>query len=679
MRRLLTVCVLLSLPFSLAFASNSVTPIGTVEASNAWTIDYKSEPSGLDSVGDQLRVIFAPVPASLGVSVAADCRGDLYYTNYGIDTLYKMDAFGALIDRIPIRDAAGNPVTLGEMSWDEGRQMLWAGTDMGSPVMIYLLDPVTGMATYQFDGMGGLDLTDGIAFDPTDGTIWHSTDISSYIVHFSPAGVPLDTLVPLDAAGNPQGQISGICVGTNNTMYVGHNGLGVITLVNKSTGAFISTFAVPGGRDEGLECDAINFAPDLVLWTKGAYDNSFTAFEVDSGTCVCYQPPDTCELPYEVVDMGDLMRCDYPTLTGNPAHALTNVAWLGAGITGEPAPNILDSDSMDDGVIYNNLPWTPCEMVSVMVTVTAGPMFPYYEEVCGGHLYLNGWKDGNLDGDFCDTLCTAFGLIADEWIVQDVLVWPGAYTFSFLDPGVFDLGIYDGVFRWRLTSQPVGRMGFGLIDRTACVNMNCGTYAFDLVGEVEDYIISDAQLAVELRSFEAVPGNGRITLRWSTASETDNDHFEVLRDGGMMSRIAGALNSTTESHYTWIDGNVENGVEYTYALVAVDVNGTREELATVDATPSTNAAIITEYALHQNYPNPFNPTTSISFDLVEEGFVSLKVYNVLGRSVATIADGRMGSGRHVVAFDATGLPSGVYVYRLEAGDFVDQKKMLLMK
>lgn len=678
MKKLTVLFACLSVVAFATFAGAESTPMGTAEIYKAGLHENYGT-SGLDAPGDQLRVIFAPVPSGLGVSVAADCRGDLYYTNYGVDTLYKMDAFGVLISRTPITDAAGAPLTLGEMSWDESRQKLWAGTDNQSPVKIYLLDPATGIATFQFNGQQGIILTDGIAFDPTDGTIWHSCDVSSTIDHFTTAGLYLGSLTPLDAAGNPHGSISGICVGTNNTMYVGHNGLGVITHVNKTTGAFISTFAVPGGRDEGLECDAINFAPDLVLWTKGAYDNSFTAFEVDSGTCVCYQPPDTCELYYNEVDHGDLPPCDYPTLVGNPAHALTNVAWLGAGITGEPAPLILDLDGADDGVFYHNLPWTPCTVESVDVMITAGSLFGYYEEVCGGHLYLNGWKDGNLDGDFCDTLCRDAGLMADEWIVQDVLVWPGVYTFRFIDPGVFDLGVYEGRFRWRLTSQPVGRQGHGLIDRSVCPNMPCGTYAFDIVGEVEDYMIEDAQLAVELKSFEAIPGDERITLRWTTASEIDNDYFEVKRNGIAIGRVEGTGNSTVENHYSWVDEAVVNGVEYIYTLISVDLSGAVEELATVDATPGFDAGTLTDYELHQNYPNPFNPTTTITFDLVENGFVSLKVYNVMGQIVADLASRVMERGRHAVAFDAGNLPSGVYIYRLEVGDFADQKKMLLMK
>ena len=86
-----------------------------------------------------------------------------------------------------------------------------------------------------------------------------------------------------------------------------------------------------------------------------------------------------------------------------------------------------------------------------------------------------------------------------------------------------------------------------------------------------------------------------------------------------------------------------------------------------------------EFALSQNYPNPFNPSTNINFSLPVASSVSLKVYNLLGQEVATLVDQRMGSGAHAVSFDASRLSSGVYIYRLQAGNKVQTKKMLLVK
>lgn len=77
---------------------------------------------------------------------------------------------------------------------------------------------------------------------------------------------------------------------------------------------------------------------------------------------------------------------------------------------------------------------------------------------------------------------------------------------------------------------------------------------------------------------------------------------------------------------------------------------------------------IQSFELEQNYPNPFNPSTNISFELPKAELVQLKVYNMLGQEVANLVDGRMNSGNHSVNFDASELSSGVYIYRLVAGD-----------
>lgn len=90
--------------------------------------------------------------------------------------------------------------------------------------------------------------------------------------------------------------------------------------------------------------------------------------------------------------------------------------------------------------------------------------------------------------------------------------------------------------------------------------------------------------------------------------------------------------------------------------------------------------IPTQFAVHQNYPNPFNPSTQVRFDLSEAGLTSLKIFNVLGQEVAApIRAQRMQVGQHVVNVDMGGLPSGVYLYRVESGKFVETKKMVLMK
>ena len=90
--------------------------------------------------------------------------------------------------------------------------------------------------------------------------------------------------------------------------------------------------------------------------------------------------------------------------------------------------------------------------------------------------------------------------------------------------------------------------------------------------------------------------------------------------------------------------------------------------------------IPTEYSLDQNYPNPFNPTTNIRFALPQASRVSLTIYNVLGQQVATLINGEQRvAGRYTVSFDASSLASGLYIYRIQAGSFINTRKMLLVK
>ncbi|HEY3296423.1 MAG TPA: T9SS type A sorting domain-containing protein [bacterium] len=186
-------------------------------------------------------------------------------------------------------------------------------------------------------------------------------------------------------------------------------------------------------------------------------------------------------------------------------------------------------------------------------------------------------------------------------------------------------------------------------------------------------------LPVELLSFAAISGDQNITLNWVTASELQNDHFVIARDGVPVTTIQGAGSSPSQHSYHYTDVGLTNYQTYTYTLTAVDVNGNQQPLGTVTAIPTAGPVVITEYALHQNYPNPFNPSTTVSFDLVENGLTTLKIYNLMGQEVASLVNGNLTSGRHNLVFNAGNLPSGIYVYRLAVNGFTAEKKMLLIK
>jgi hypothetical protein len=193
-------------------------------------------------------------------------------------------------------------------------------------------------------------------------------------------------------------------------------------------------------------------------------------------------------------------------------------------------------------------------------------------------------------------------------------------------------------------------------------------------------------LSAEAGSFAAVARDNSVELTWTTLSESNVNRFEVLRKvaGHEAFELAGmveATNTATGSSYTFVDHDAVNGTTYEYTLETLNLDGSREAWGTVvTATPSSEAAVITEYALHQNYPNPFNPSTNLVYDVVAENNVALTVYNAMGQEVATLVNGMQTAGRHTVSFDASNLTSGLYFYTVKIGnEFTATKKMLLVK
>jgi hypothetical protein len=198
---------------------------------------------------------------------------------------------------------------------------------------------------------------------------------------------------------------------------------------------------------------------------------------------------------------------------------------------------------------------------------------------------------------------------------------------------------------------------------------------------------SDFFLPVDMTGFAAVAGDDRVTVNWSTASESQLNEFRVTRsdrpdDGYGQVCTVSATNDASGHRYTWVDNNVVNGRTYYYKLHIVDANGAHvynDGNAAVIASATPSAGLATEYALSQNYPNPFNSQTSFSFSMAAADHVTLKVFDLLGREVATVVDKKMEAGRHSVNWSAEGLATGVYVYTLSTGGFSDTKKLLFLK
>ncbi|HSW55496.1 MAG TPA: T9SS type A sorting domain-containing protein [Ignavibacteriaceae bacterium] len=191
-------------------------------------------------------------------------------------------------------------------------------------------------------------------------------------------------------------------------------------------------------------------------------------------------------------------------------------------------------------------------------------------------------------------------------------------------------------------------------------------------------------IPVELSSFSAAVNGNNVTLNWSTATETNNSGFYIERSvisnevrnlfWESISFVNGTGTTTETQSYSFVDNNLSSGT-YLYRLKQIDFDGTVEYTNTIDV--EINAPTI--FSLEQNYPNPFNPLTVISYQLPVGGNAIIKVYDILGNEVATLVNEQKPAGSYNITFDASTLPSGIYMYQLQAGSFSQSKKMILIK
>jgi hypothetical protein len=197
-------------------------------------------------------------------------------------------------------------------------------------------------------------------------------------------------------------------------------------------------------------------------------------------------------------------------------------------------------------------------------------------------------------------------------------------------------------------------------------------------------------LPIQLSSLTArsAPGTQQVILRWTTLSETDNYGFEVQRrresepDFATLSQsfIPGDGSTLDIRHYSFTDNAVPQGMSY-YRLRQIDLDGTVNYSfpVSVDVGETSGGSLVPyEYALCQNFPNPFNPTTTIRYTIARSGHVRLDILNVLGQTVRELVGQTQEAGNYNVTFDATDLPSGIYLYRLRAGEMVQTRKMVLL-
>ncbi|MDE3056804.1 MAG: T9SS type A sorting domain-containing protein [Bacteroidota bacterium] len=192
---------------------------------------------------------------------------------------------------------------------------------------------------------------------------------------------------------------------------------------------------------------------------------------------------------------------------------------------------------------------------------------------------------------------------------------------------------------------------------------------------------------VQPTGLAATLASPKVNLTWNKPVDTDVDYFAVYRattanftpTGSPLAKVKGTA-------YT--DADVQNGVHYYYKIAALDFSGNQSPYSAEANVIVTSVAelggVPTEYALDQNHPNPFNPSTEISFSLPKQSFVRIAIYTMTGEVVATLVNETMSAGNYSIPWNGRNqagqaVSSGVYLYRIQAGDFVAVKKMLMVK
>jgi hypothetical protein len=323
----------------------------------------------------------------------------------------------------------------------------------------------------------------------------------------------------------------------------------------------------------------------------------------------------------------------------NEASAINAVIGLEAipQIGGTYENDILQWDAASSSVLINEGSWSALKFFSG--TQTSAEFIDWVSGYANDSLYYHWLTQNSFDSPLTTTADGGVAILGQNPVSLD----PGASAD-------FYFGIAIGA------------------DQTTCLNN------MDLCASQYNQIVP-----VELTSFTAVSQNRQVTLNWATATEINNNGFEVQRSIAnsefvTIGFVRGNGTTTTASEYTYIDKNLLDA-SYSYRLKQIDYNGNYEYSDAVEVEVRS----LDSYSLEQNYPNPFNPVTKIGYVISEKTNVKVTIMNALGEEIALLANETQDQGFHQLEFNGTNLPSGIYFYSLQAGNFTETKKMMLMK
>ncbi len=286
---------------------------------------------------------------------------------------------------------------------------------------------------------------------------------------------------------------------------------------------------------------------------------------------------------------------------------------------------------------------------------------------------------------FAQTIpCTITGQCCVKWVpgtsVVYIVVSNGTASQCFKS--------YNNGIDWTQYSFPSGTVNikhthlYYSEDKDAETEM----YSFAVSNSGNVYSLHEIPMPVKLFSFTFFISGRNNTLKWVTSEELNNSGFEVYRinitqniseenNWQKLGFVKGSGTKLTPSFYEFTDNNLNAG-KYYYRIKQIDYNGNFEYFNLAGFVDISNPI---KYNLAQNYPNPFNPETKISYSVPENGFVSIKVYNILGKEIATLVNENKTAGYYEAKFSGNNLTTGVYFYKLKINEHTFVRSMLLAK
>ena len=623
--------------------------------------------------------------------LAINSNGFIYGTSDDPDAdLFKIDA------------STGTAAFIGStgMGWMpavafDGNDVLYGlGTDFTTGFNLYIINTSTGDLTLVGPTNSAMDFR-GMAFDPSDGTLWASTNGQEIFVINPNTGEPtligstgLDGGVPdlyFDDMGNLYGAVGGGSSGNNKFISI-----------NKSTGegtviGSIGFTSVSGlaGRHQPLTGSQIGVIPGVVNFLNTEVGNS------SPGNTVTIRSVGSENLT--VSGISD---------PGSP-FSLSNIPSLPVVITpGESETFEVTFSPTSEGDFNSSITFTSDDPDNPTKDVTVSGKGVIINPAISGVCYAStGYNDGgrlltiNVSTGH-GTLIGSTGLDA----VPGLAINSSGTIYAINDPGA---GLYK-IDALTGTTVFVGSTGLIWIPAIAfdendvlyALGTDFSTPGFNLytinTTSGVTTLVSPTNSALDFRGMAFDPTDGTLwastngqdiyvidknvgtpTLIGSTGKNggvpdicfDDIGNLYGVVGGGQAGNIFFSINKTTGQGTSigavGLSFSSVSGLALTGITVSVDDNKTN--------------SIPTVYDLFQNYPNPFNPSTLIKYNIPKAGHVTLKIYGILGNEIRTLVNGEKPAGSYNVEFNGSNLASGIYFYRLEAEDFVSVKKMILLK